>query len=98
MTIARTLLLVIGLFSFPASADSRELDSMRRVIENVLQGRLTDADYRLQSLFLPLRGRALVPYLEVGCSRFNFVAEADGLEAAIEAVAEVKTLLRSTEA
>jgi alkanesulfonate monooxygenase SsuD/methylene tetrahydromethanopterin reductase-like flavin-dependent oxidoreductase (luciferase family) len=36
---------------------------------------------------------ALAPYLEVGCRRFNFVAEADGLEAAIEAVVEVKALL-----
>jgi hypothetical protein len=37
---------------------------------------------------------ALAAYLEVGCRRFNVVAEADGLEAAIEAVAEVKALLK----
>ena len=36
---------------------------------------------------------ALVPYLAVGCRRFNFVPEATSLDAAIEAVAEVKTLL-----
>jgi alkanesulfonate monooxygenase SsuD/methylene tetrahydromethanopterin reductase-like flavin-dependent oxidoreductase (luciferase family) len=36
---------------------------------------------------------ALAPYVAVGCRRFNFVPEADSLEAAIEAVAEVKTLL-----
>jgi alkanesulfonate monooxygenase SsuD/methylene tetrahydromethanopterin reductase-like flavin-dependent oxidoreductase (luciferase family) len=36
---------------------------------------------------------ALEPYLEAGCRRFNFVAEADGLDAAIEGVAAVKTLL-----
>ena len=36
---------------------------------------------------------ALAPYLAAGCRRFNFVPEADSLEAAIEAVAEVKTLL-----
>jgi alkanesulfonate monooxygenase SsuD/methylene tetrahydromethanopterin reductase-like flavin-dependent oxidoreductase (luciferase family) len=36
---------------------------------------------------------ALGPYLEVGCRCFNFVAEADGLGAAIDGVAEVKTLL-----
>jgi alkanesulfonate monooxygenase SsuD/methylene tetrahydromethanopterin reductase-like flavin-dependent oxidoreductase (luciferase family) len=36
---------------------------------------------------------ALEPYLAAGCRRFNFVAEADSLEAAVEAVAEVKTLL-----
>ena len=36
---------------------------------------------------------ALVPYLEVGCRRFNFVPEAASLPHAIEAVAEVKTLL-----
>jgi alkanesulfonate monooxygenase SsuD/methylene tetrahydromethanopterin reductase-like flavin-dependent oxidoreductase (luciferase family) len=36
---------------------------------------------------------ALEPYLEAGCRRFNFVAEADGLDAAIECVAAVKTLL-----
>jgi hypothetical protein len=35
----------------------------------------------------------LAPYVAVGCRRFNFVPEADSLEAAIEAVAEVKTLL-----
>ena len=35
----------------------------------------------------------LVPYVEAGCRRFNFVPEAGGLEAAIEAVAEVKSLL-----
>ena len=36
---------------------------------------------------------ALAPYLTAGCRRFNFVPEADSLEAAIEAVAEVKALL-----
>jgi hypothetical protein len=36
---------------------------------------------------------ALSPYLAVGCRRFKFVPEADGLEAAVEAVAEVKALL-----
>jgi alkanesulfonate monooxygenase SsuD/methylene tetrahydromethanopterin reductase-like flavin-dependent oxidoreductase (luciferase family) len=36
---------------------------------------------------------ALAPYLAAGCRRFNFVPEADGLEAAIEAVGEVKALL-----
>jgi len=36
---------------------------------------------------------ALTPYLAVGCRRFNFVPEATSLEAAIEAVAEVKALL-----
>lgn len=36
---------------------------------------------------------ALEPYLEAGCRRFNFVAEADGLDAAIEGVAAVKRLL-----
>ena len=36
---------------------------------------------------------ALVPYLAVGCHRFNFVPEATSLPAAMEAVAEVKTLL-----
>jgi alkanesulfonate monooxygenase SsuD/methylene tetrahydromethanopterin reductase-like flavin-dependent oxidoreductase (luciferase family) len=36
---------------------------------------------------------ALEPYLEAGCRRFNFVAEADGRDAAIECVAAVKTLL-----
>jgi alkanesulfonate monooxygenase SsuD/methylene tetrahydromethanopterin reductase-like flavin-dependent oxidoreductase (luciferase family) len=36
---------------------------------------------------------ALEPYLAAGCRRFNFVAEADGLDAAIECVAAVKTLL-----
>jgi alkanesulfonate monooxygenase SsuD/methylene tetrahydromethanopterin reductase-like flavin-dependent oxidoreductase (luciferase family) len=38
---------------------------------------------------------ALAPYLEVGCARFNLVAEAGGLEAAIEAASEVKRLLRT---
>jgi len=38
---------------------------------------------------------ALVPYLEVGCRRFNLVAEADGLEAAMDAAVEVKALLTS---
>jgi hypothetical protein len=33
------------------------------------------------------------PYLAAGCRRFNFVAEADGLDVAIESVAAVKTLL-----
>jgi len=41
-------------------------------------------------------GRALAPFLEAGCRHFNFVPEADSLEAAIEAVAEVKTLLSTT--
>ena len=36
---------------------------------------------------------ALVPYLAVGCRRFNFVPETTSLPAAMEAVAEVKTLL-----
>jgi hypothetical protein len=36
---------------------------------------------------------ALAPYLEVGCRRFNLVAEADGLEAAMDAAVEVKALL-----
>jgi alkanesulfonate monooxygenase SsuD/methylene tetrahydromethanopterin reductase-like flavin-dependent oxidoreductase (luciferase family) len=36
---------------------------------------------------------ALVPYLAVGCRRFNFVPEATSLPDAMEAVAEVKTLL-----
>jgi hypothetical protein len=36
---------------------------------------------------------ALAPYLEVGCRRFNFVPEAASLPAAIDAAAEVKTLL-----
>jgi alkanesulfonate monooxygenase SsuD/methylene tetrahydromethanopterin reductase-like flavin-dependent oxidoreductase (luciferase family) len=38
---------------------------------------------------------ALAPYLAVGCRRFNFVPEAGSLEAAIDAVAEVKALLQS---
>jgi hypothetical protein len=37
--------------------------------------------------------RALAPYLAVGCETFNFVPEAKSLEAPIEAVAEVKTVL-----
>jgi hypothetical protein len=36
---------------------------------------------------------ALAPFLEAGCRRFNVVPEADAIEAAIDAVAEVKTLL-----
>lgn len=36
---------------------------------------------------------ALAPYLAVGCRRFNFVPETASLPAAIEAAAEVKTLL-----
>jgi hypothetical protein len=36
---------------------------------------------------------ALVPYLTVGCRRFNFVPEAASLPAAMEAAVEVKTLL-----
>ncbi|MFZ0381409.1 MAG: LLM class flavin-dependent oxidoreductase [Solirubrobacteraceae bacterium] len=36
---------------------------------------------------------ALAPYLLGGCRRFNFVPEAEGLEAAIEAIATVKRLL-----
>jgi alkanesulfonate monooxygenase SsuD/methylene tetrahydromethanopterin reductase-like flavin-dependent oxidoreductase (luciferase family) len=41
---------------------------------------------------------ALSPYLAVGCRRFNFVPEADSLEAAVEAVAEVKALLAAAPA
>jgi alkanesulfonate monooxygenase SsuD/methylene tetrahydromethanopterin reductase-like flavin-dependent oxidoreductase (luciferase family) len=41
---------------------------------------------------------ALAPYLTAGCRRFNFVPEADGLEAAIDAVAEVKALLSGVSA
>ena len=40
---------------------------------------------------------ALAPFLEVGCRQFNFVPAADSLEAAIEAVAEVKTLLSNAD-
>ena len=36
---------------------------------------------------------ALAPYLALGCRTFNFVPDADSLEAAIEAVAEVKAVL-----
>lgn len=36
---------------------------------------------------------ALAPYLAVGCRRFNFVAEAASLSAAMEAAVEVKALL-----
>ena len=36
---------------------------------------------------------ALAPYRAAGCRRFNFVPEADGLDAAIEAVAKVKAIL-----
>jgi hypothetical protein len=36
---------------------------------------------------------ALAPYLAVGCRRFNFVAEAASLPAAMEAAVEVKALL-----
>lgn len=36
---------------------------------------------------------ALTPYLDAGCSRFNFVPEAASLAAALEAAAEVKALL-----
>ena len=36
---------------------------------------------------------ALAPYLAVGCRRFNFVAEAASLPAAMDAAVEVKTLL-----
>jgi alkanesulfonate monooxygenase SsuD/methylene tetrahydromethanopterin reductase-like flavin-dependent oxidoreductase (luciferase family) len=36
---------------------------------------------------------ALAPYLAVGCRRFNFVPEGTSLPAALEAAAEVKTLL-----
>ncbi len=36
---------------------------------------------------------ALVPYVAVGCRRFNFVPEAASLPAAMEAAAEVKALL-----
>ena len=41
---------------------------------------------------------ALLPYLAVGCRRFNFVPEAPGLRGAIEAVAEVKALLSAAPA
>jgi alkanesulfonate monooxygenase SsuD/methylene tetrahydromethanopterin reductase-like flavin-dependent oxidoreductase (luciferase family) len=36
---------------------------------------------------------ALAPYLALGCRTFNFVPEAESLEAAIEAAAEVKAVL-----
>lgn len=36
---------------------------------------------------------ALAPYLAEGCRRFNFVPEVTSLPAAMEAAAEVKTLL-----
>jgi alkanesulfonate monooxygenase SsuD/methylene tetrahydromethanopterin reductase-like flavin-dependent oxidoreductase (luciferase family) len=36
---------------------------------------------------------ALAPYLDAGCRRLNFVPEAEGLDAAIEAIATVKRLL-----
>jgi alkanesulfonate monooxygenase SsuD/methylene tetrahydromethanopterin reductase-like flavin-dependent oxidoreductase (luciferase family) len=36
---------------------------------------------------------ALAPYLSLGCRTFNFVSEAESLEASIEAAAEVKTVL-----
>jgi hypothetical protein len=36
---------------------------------------------------------ALAPYLAHGCETFNFVPEAESLEAAIEAAAEVKAVL-----
>jgi alkanesulfonate monooxygenase SsuD/methylene tetrahydromethanopterin reductase-like flavin-dependent oxidoreductase (luciferase family) len=39
---------------------------------------------------------ALAPYAEAGCRRFNFVPEADGLDAAIAGVAGVKELLIRT--
>jgi alkanesulfonate monooxygenase SsuD/methylene tetrahydromethanopterin reductase-like flavin-dependent oxidoreductase (luciferase family) len=38
---------------------------------------------------------ALAPFLEAGCRHFNFVPEADSLEAAIDTVSEVKALLSS---
>jgi alkanesulfonate monooxygenase SsuD/methylene tetrahydromethanopterin reductase-like flavin-dependent oxidoreductase (luciferase family) len=41
---------------------------------------------------------ALAAYLAVGCRRFNFVPEAASLPAAIEAAAEVKTLLAGDQA
>jgi alkanesulfonate monooxygenase SsuD/methylene tetrahydromethanopterin reductase-like flavin-dependent oxidoreductase (luciferase family) len=41
---------------------------------------------------------ALAPYRAAGCRRFNFVPEADSLDAAIEAVAEVKALLSAARA
>jgi alkanesulfonate monooxygenase SsuD/methylene tetrahydromethanopterin reductase-like flavin-dependent oxidoreductase (luciferase family) len=41
---------------------------------------------------------ALAPYLEAGCRRFNFVGEARSLRMAIEAAAEVKTLLATASA
>jgi alkanesulfonate monooxygenase SsuD/methylene tetrahydromethanopterin reductase-like flavin-dependent oxidoreductase (luciferase family) len=40
---------------------------------------------------------ALAPYLDVGIRRFNFVSEAASLPDAIEAVAEVKTLLSAAQ-
>ena len=39
---------------------------------------------------------ALESYLDAGCRRFNFVAEAQDLEHAIAAVAEVAGLLRTS--
>jgi alkanesulfonate monooxygenase SsuD/methylene tetrahydromethanopterin reductase-like flavin-dependent oxidoreductase (luciferase family) len=36
---------------------------------------------------------ALAPYLAVGCRTFNFVREAESLEVALEAAAEVKAVL-----
>ena len=36
---------------------------------------------------------ALVPYVEAGCRRFNFVPVAESLESAIADIAAVKTLL-----
>jgi hypothetical protein len=36
---------------------------------------------------------ALEPYLDAGCRRFNFVPEAETLDAAIAAIATVKQLL-----
>jgi hypothetical protein len=40
---------------------------------------------------------ALAPYLDVGIRRFNFVSEAASLLDAMEAVAEVKTLLSTAQ-
>jgi len=40
-----------------------------------------------------LVAEALAPYLALGCRTFNFVAEGQSLEAAIDAAAEVKTVL-----
>jgi hypothetical protein len=41
---------------------------------------------------------ALEPYLSAGCRRFNFVPEGTSLQGALEAAAEVKTLLSAAHA